>query len=199
MTKATIGVLSFVAGAAISAVATYFITRKLERAKSEIYIQQQLEEDRKALRDRDKDKSEKNEEKIKEDAVEEYCEKVRKERAEYRKIASQYDTRDKKPFVPFDPDDEVVLDALAKSHIEQDNPFIITEDEAGEDGFDIQYLYYHPDAGDVADGNGILVDPDETVGNSLFNKFVEDPDVDEIVVRNPFLMIDFWLTKEMLK
>lgn len=195
MSKLAIGIVSFVAGAAISGVATYFITRKVERAAAEIYIQKQLDEDRKSLKERDNESVEA----IRQDAVDEYCEQVRQDRAEHRKMAGQYNTTNPNRFKPFDPDDEDVKSALEKSRVDSDNPFVITEEELGENGYDVQNLYYHPDAGDVADGHGVLVDPEETVGSRLFNNFVADEEVDEIFVRNPFLMIDFWLQKEMLK
>lgn len=195
MTKMTFGIITFVAGAAVSAVATYFITRKIERTRAEIYIQRQLDEDRKALKSRET----KTVEEIKEDAVEEYCEQVRADRAEHRKLAGMYNTTNPNRFKGFDPDSEEVKSALEKSRVDSDNPFLITEEELGEEGYDVQNLFFHPDAGDVADAYGILVDPEETVGSKLFNSFVADDDVDEIFVRNPFLMIDFWLQKEFLK
>ena len=67
------------------------------------------------------------------------------------------------------------------------------------DNYDTVELYYHAEVPDVTDDDGNLNDPDETVGSKLFNKFADDPDVDEIYVRNPFLMIDFHLQRELLK
>lgn len=198
MKPSILATLTFVAGAAIGSVATYFITRKIERAKAEIYIQQQLEEDRKTLREKYAD-IETVKEEAAQDAVDEYCEEVRAQRKEMREIARKYQTADPR-WDKVDFDSEEVKSALEKTAVEQNNPYIITEDEHYDgQGYDLRYLFYHPDAGDVADDQGHLVDPDEYVSAKIFNKFVEDDDVDEIFVRNPFLMCDIDLCKEMLK
>lgn len=192
MSKTLIGVLSFVAGAAISGVTTYFVTKKIEKAKAEIYIQQQLEADRKALREREEEHTEE----IKQDAVDEYCEQVRKERKEYRENARKYNTG---AFVPYDPEDDEVKEALKKSRVDGNkDPYLITMEEFEEGGFDTKELFFHPDAWDVADEDGKLVSPSEWVGDKIFNRFADD-DVDEIYVRNELLDTDIHLVKEMLK
>ena len=192
MNKATIGVLSFIFGATVSGVVTYFVTKKLEKKNAEIYIQQQLEEDRKALRER----NEEHTEEIKKDAVDEYCEQVRKERKEYRENARKYNTG---AFVPYDPEDDDVKEALKKSRVDgSKDPYIITMQEFEEGGFDTKELFFHPDAWDVADEDGKLVSPSEWVGDKIFNRFADD-DVDEIYVRNELLDTDIHLVKEMLK
>lgn len=192
MSKTLIGVLSFVAGAAISGVATYFVTKKLEKKNAEIYIQQQLEADRKALREREEEHTEE----IKKDAIDEYCEQVRKDRKEYRENARKYNTG---AFVPYDPEDDEVKEALKKSRVDGNkDPYIITMQEFEEGGFDTKELFFHPDAWDVADEDGKLVSPSEWVGDKIFNRFADD-DVDEIYVRNELLDTDIHLVKEMLK
>jgi hypothetical protein len=60
-------------------------------------------------------------------------------------------------------------------------------------------LYYHPDADDIADDNGELQYPDETIGSRIFNKFVADDDVDELFVRNETNGKDYYIIKELLK
>lgn len=201
MSKILIGVLSFVAGAAAGAVGSYFVTKKIVKKQSEIYIQQEIDATLADLKDK-KPKAEPVEEK---DEVEKMCDDIRErhnkamkettpaDRAKYREFAEGYSP------TPFDPEDPVVKEALAKSRVDSDNPFIITEDEYGCDNYDTVELYYHAEVPDVTDDDGNLNDPDETVGSKLFNKFADDPDVDEIYVRNPFLMIDFHLQRELLK
>ena len=193
MSKTLIGVLSFVAGAAISGVATYFITKKIEHAKSEIYIQQQLNKDRKAMK-KDSEEEKIDIDEVKQDAVDEYCEQVRRDRKEYRDIAKKYSTS---PFTPFDTDAPEVKDALERSKVEE--KYIITEEEFGDCGFDKVNLYYHPDADDISDDKGELQYPEETVGSRIFNKFAGDDNVDEIFVRNEKEGIDYYLIKELLK
>lgn len=198
MNAKILSAISFVAGAAISGVATYFITRRIERAKAEIYIQKQLDEDRKAMREK-WDVVTTHEEDIRKDAVDEYCEEVREQRREMREIAKKYQTADPHPFAQLDPNSDEFREAIERTHIEQDNPYIILEDEHYDgQGYDLNYLFYHPDAGDVAGSDGILVDPDECIGKKIFEEFAADPDVDEIWVRNPFLMIDFNIVKEVV-
>ena len=170
MSKTLIGVLSFVAGAAISGVATYFVTKKIEKAKAEIYIQQQLNKDRKAMKE-DNTEEKIDIEEVKQDAIDEYCEQVRKDRKEYRDIAHKYSSSS---FVPFDSEAPDVKDALER-------------------------LYYHPDADDIVDDNGELQYPDETIGSRIFNKFAADQDVDELFVRNETNGKDYYIIKELLK
>lgn len=200
MSKILIGVLSFVAGAAAGAVGSYFVTKKIMKKQSEIYIQQEIDT---ALADLKKPKEDIPEVEEK-DEVEKACDEIREkrkvkndvpdaERRKYREFADGYSP------TPFDPEDPVVKEALAKSRVDSDNPFIITEDEYGCDNYDTVELYYHAEVPDITDDDGNLNDPDETVGSKLFNKFADDPDVDEIYVRNPFLMIDFHLQRELLK
>lgn len=201
MNKLVIGVLSFVVGAAAGAVGGYFVTKKIVKKQSEIYIQQEIDTALADLKDK-KPKAEPVEEK---DEVEKMCDDIRErhnkaikentpaDRAKYREYADGYSP------TPFDPDDPKVIEALAKSRVDSDNPFIITEDEFGENNYDTVNLYYHPTADDITDDDGHLNDPDETVGSKLFNKFAADQEVDEIFVRNPYLMIDFHLQKEFLK
>lgn len=193
MNKTLIGVLSFVAGAAISGVATYFVTKKIEHAKAEIYIQQQLNADRKAMKE-DNEEEKIDIEEVKQDAIDEYCEQVRKDRKEYRDIAKKYSSSS---FTPFDAEAPEVKDALERSKVEE--KYEITEDEYGNCGFDKVNLYYHPDADDISDDNGELQYPDETVGSRIFNKFAADQDVDEIFVRNEKAGVDYYLIKELLK
>ena len=193
MSKTLIGVLSFVAGAAISGVATYFVTKKIEKAKAEIYIQQQLNKDRKAMKE-DNAEEKIDIEEVKQDAIDEYCEQVRKDRKEYRDIAHKYSSSS---FVPFDSEAPDVKDALERSRVE--DKYIITEEEYGDCGFDKVNLYYHPDADDIADDNGELQYPDETIGSRIFNKFVADQDVDELFVRNETNGKDYYIIKELLK
>lgn len=195
MSKTLIGVLSFVAGAAISGVATYFVTKKIEKAKAEIYIQQQLNKDRKSMKE-DNAEEKIDIEEIKKDAVDEYCEEVRKERAEYRDIAHKYSSSSS-TFKPFDIDAPEVKDALERTKVE--DKYIITEEEFGDCGFDTVNLYFHPDADDIADENGELQYPEETIGSRIFNKFVADDNVDELFVRNETNGTDYYIIKELLK
>lgn len=193
MNKIVTAILSFAAGAAVSGVATFLITKKVIEAKSEIYIQNQLNEDRKAMKANEPEKIDVEE--IKKDAVDEYCEQVRKDRAEYRDIAHKYSSSS--TFHPFDADAPEVKDALERSKVE--DKYIITEEEFGACGFDTVNLYFHPDADDIADDNGELQYPEETIGNRIFNKFVADDDVDELFVRNETNGTDYYIIKEMLK
>ena len=193
MSKLLVGVLSFVVGAAAGAVGGYFVTKKIVKKQSEIYIQKEIDE---ALADLKKPKEGIPEVVEEKDEIDEACDKIRadhKDRAKYREFADGYSP------TPFDPDDPKVIEALAKSRVDSDNPFIITEDEYGGDNFDTVELYYHAEVPDITDDDGNLNDPDETVGSKLFNQFADDPDVDEIYVRNPYLMIDFHLQRELLK
>lgn len=192
MSKILVGILSFVGGAAASGVATYFVTRKIEKAKAEIYIQQQLYEEHKATKDA-KPKEEEPKEDIPSDPVDEYCEQVRKDRKEYRDLAHKYSSSS---FQPFDMNSAEVKDALERSKIE--DRYEITEDEYGATGYDKVNLYYHPDADDISDDKGELQFPEETVGSKIFNKFAAD-DTDEIFVRNDTTGVDYYLIKELLK
>lgn len=66
--------------------------------------------------------------------------------------------------------------------------------------YDLEELYYHPDAQDMSDANGVLIDdPCEVLTADIFSEFVEDMDIQEMVVRNEFLHKDFYVMKEFLK
>lgn len=197
MNKLTIGIISFVAGAAISSVSTFFIVKKKFEKQAEIYIQSQLAEDRKILKEKYDNISTEKKEEIANDAIDEYCEQVRKEKREYREAAKKYNTG---IFTPFDPEDDGVKEALAKSKVDDNEPYQISEDRHYEDAdsFDLKTLYYHPDAYDVADENGNLVDPAEYVGNKMFNEFVEDEECDEMFIRNEWLGMDINIIKEVV-
>ena len=192
-----IALISFTVGAAVSAVATFFITKNKLQKSAEVYIQKQLEEDRKVLREKYDDVITVKEEEIKKDAVNEYCEEVRKQRKEYRENAAKYNTG---VFTPFDPEDDKVKEALQKSRVVDNEPYQITEERHGEDGdmYDFKMLFYHPDAYDVADDTGALVDPADYIGSKLFNEFADDEDVDEMWVRNEEYGMDIYISKEVV-
>lgn len=197
MNKLTIGILSFVAGAAVGGVSTFFIFKKRIQKQSEIYIQSQLEEDRKALREKYDDVITEKKEEIAEDAIDQYCEEVRKERREYREAAKKYQTTDA-VFTPWDMDDPKVQEALDKSKVNTNEPYVISEKQHNEGHYDVKLLYYHPDAYDVADEMGQLVDPAEYVSSRIFNEFAEDDSLDELWVRNDYYKYDINLIKEVV-
>lgn len=199
MNKTTIGILSFVGGAVIGGITTFFITKKQIQKQAEIYIQTQLEEDRKSLREKYDDIITEKKEEIENDAIDEYCEEVRKQRREYREAAKKYNTTDESIFHPFDIEDEEVKEALKKSRVSDINdPYIISDDEHRDGEYDTKLLFYHPDAYDVADESGVLVDPSEYIGSKLFNEFADDENIDELLVRNDSLKLDISIIKEVV-
>lgn len=201
MNNKVFGAILFTAGAIIGSV----VTLKVVKTKYEEIAQEEIDSVKeeytrlmvamkKKLNEsviRDDEDDEENEDDAEEDNNDSYNEA---EMIDYHKIASKYRSSDEEKTQNEEEGDEGKKDSDDEVPY-VNGPYVISPDDFGSvPGYNVEPLDYFAD-GILADGWGVKLDIDETIGEDAVNHFGEYND-DVVYVRNEATEIEYEVTRD---